>query len=72
MLGGFEGVTDSVVTGDVVSTVEPVMLLYTAVMTVDPVIDPAVASPPALINAIVASDELHIADVVRFTVVLSE
>ena len=72
MLCGFDGVTESVVTRDVVSTVEPVMLLYTAVMTVDPVIDPAVASPCALINAIVASDELHVADVVRFTFVLFE
>ncbi len=45
MLCGFDGVTESVVTRDVVSTVEPVMLPYTAVMTVDPVFDPAVASP---------------------------
>lgn len=72
MLCGFDGVTESVVTGDVVSTVEPVMLLYTAVMTADPVFDPAVARPSALINAIVASDELHVADVVRFTFVLFE
>jgi hypothetical protein len=72
MLCGFEGVTESVVTSDVVSTVEPVMLLYTAVMIADPVIDPAVASPRALINAIVASDELHVANVVRFTFVLFE
>jgi hypothetical protein len=72
MLGGFDGVTESVETGDVVSTVEPVMVLNTAVITVDPVIDPAVASPCALINAIVASDELHVAEVVRFTFVLFE
>jgi hypothetical protein len=72
MLCGFDGVTDSVVIGDVVSTVEPVMLLYTAVMTVDPVFDLAVARPCALINAIVASDESHIADVVRFTFELFE
>jgi hypothetical protein len=72
MLCGFDGVTESVVTGEVVSTVEPVMLLYTAVMTADPVFDPAVARPCALINAIVASDELHVADVVRFTFVLFE
>jgi hypothetical protein len=45
MLGGFDGVMDSVVTGDVVSTVDPDILPYTAVMTVDPVFDPAVASP---------------------------
>jgi len=69
MLCGFDGVTESVVTGDVVSTVEPVMVLYTAVMTVDPVIDPAVARPCVFINAIVASDELHVADVVRFAFV---
>ena len=72
MLCGFDGVKESVVTGDVVSTVEPVMVLNTAVMTVDPVIDPAVASPCALIEAIVASDELHVAEVVRFTLVLFE
>lgn len=72
MLGGFDGVTAIVVTGDVVSTVEPVMALDIAVITVGPVIDPAVASPRAFINAIVSSDELHVADVVRFTLVLFE
>jgi hypothetical protein len=45
MLGGFDGVTESVVTGDVVSTVDPVKLPYAAVMTVDPVFGPAVARP---------------------------
>lgn len=72
MLCGFDGVTESVVTGDVVSTVEPVMVLYTAVMMVDPVFDSAVASPCALIEAIAVSDELHVAEVVRFTFVLFE
>lgn len=72
ILCGFVGVTERALTSDVVSTVEPVALLYMAVMTADPVLDPAVASPSAFIDAIVTSDELHTVDGVRFTFALFE
>jgi hypothetical protein len=66
MLFGFAGDRDSETAADVVSTADPVMPLYTAVMTVEPVDVPV--AKPALTVAIPGSDELHVANVVRFSI----
>jgi hypothetical protein len=68
MCGGVAGERTSETVSDVVSMVDPVMPLYTAVMTAEPVNVPAVARPETLIPAMFASDEAHVALVVRFCV----
>jgi hypothetical protein len=67
-LCGVAGDSTSETVSDVVSRVDPVMPLYTAVMTAEPVNEPAVARPPELIVAMPVSDELHVTDDVRFCV----
>jgi len=67
-LFGVGGDSASATVSDVVSRVDPVIPLYTAVMTAEPVNVPAVARPEALIPAMVAFDEVHVALVVRFSV----
>lgn len=64
-LFGFGGDRDRETVSDVVSTVDPVMPLYKAVITVAPVNVPAVARP-ALIVATPGFDEPHVAFAVTF------
>ena len=61
-LDGVAGDRDIETVSDVVSVADPVLPLYTAVMTVEPVDVPAVARPEALIPAMLVSDDVHVAD----------
>jgi len=72
MLFGDAGDRDNETTSDVERRADPVMPLYTAVMTAEPVNVPAVTRPLELTVAIPGSEELQVAREVRITVVLFE
>ncbi len=72
MLGGGDGVTLKSEIEETVSVADPVIPPEAAVMTVEPVVEAAVASPWLSTVAIPVSDELHAAEEERFCFVLFE